>query len=165
VTIFALLRVTPSAAAAGSVWIAVAALGGAAALLGTVKIMVEYRLRKMDAELRGKQAQTAAELQKIRLEIHRAVVEKAAGEPASARSYRELIIADALHLAVEQNGAQLSGPAHTWLYGPPVPGCPPESRPAGDPAPTGRNRGGHRPRRHPPSSGPARPARSPRRAA
>ena len=36
--------------------------------------------------------------------MYRVPIEKSAGEPGSATDYRDLILADALHLAVEQNG-------------------------------------------------------------
>jgi len=46
------------------------------------------------------------------------VLEKSAGEPGSAAAYRELIIADALHQAMEQNRMRPADRTHRWPYGP-----------------------------------------------
>lgn len=127
VTGFAVLRMTSvHAVPGGGVWAALATLGAATALVGPLGLILEYRLRKLDLEERGKEAQSAADLQKARLEMHRVVLEKAAGEPGSAQSYRELIIADALHLSVEQNGVRLADRTHVHLYGPQATSGPPD---------------------------------------
>lgn len=129
VTGFAVLRMTSAHAVPGGAWAALATLGAATALVSSLGLILEYRLRKLDLEERGKEAQSAADLQKARLEMHRVVMEKAAGEPGSAQSYRELIIADALHLSVEQNRVRLADRTHAHLYGPQAkpgqPGGPP----------------------------------------
>jgi hypothetical protein len=106
---------------ASELWIVSAALVGAAALISSLSLILDYRLKKLTAQNQDKQATAAAELQKERLAIHRTVLEKAAGEPGSAASYRELIIADALHLSVEQNGSRLADRTHERLYGPASP--------------------------------------------
>jgi hypothetical protein len=51
-------------------------------------------------------------LEKSRQDMYRAVLEKSTGEPGSMAGYRELILSDALHLAVERNGARAVGQAH-----------------------------------------------------
>lgn len=129
VTGFAVLRMTSAHAVPGGVWAALATLGVATALAGPLGLILEYRLRKLDLEERGKEAQSAADLQNARLEMHRIVLEKAAGEPGSAQSYRELILADALHLSVEQNGARLADRTHMHLYGPQATPGPPDGPP------------------------------------
>lgn len=103
-------------------WLVSAALVMAAAAISCLGLTLEYRLKKLAAESQDRQATAGAELQKERLAIHRTVLEKAAGEPGSAASYRELIIADALHLSVEQNGSRLADRTHGRLYGPPPEG-------------------------------------------
>ena len=49
--------------------------------------------------------------------MYRVLVEKSAGEPGSAADYRDLILADALHLAVEQNSVRPADRTHGQLYG------------------------------------------------
>jgi hypothetical protein len=122
VTAFAVFRITSAHAVPGGAWAVLAALGVATAFVSSLRLVLDYRLRKLDSEARSKEMQSAADLQKTRLEIHRTVLEKAAGEPQSAPNYRELIIADALHLSVEQNGAQLADRTHKDLYSPQPPG-------------------------------------------
>lgn len=111
VSAFATIRMASAHAVPAGIWLALAALAAAAALTGSLGLILEYRLRKLEA-------QSATELKKARLDMHRTVLEKAAGEPGSAQSYRELILADALYLSVEQNGAQLTDKTHEHLYGP-----------------------------------------------
>jgi hypothetical protein len=99
-------------------WLVSAALVTAAALISSLSLMLDYWLKKLAVQAQEKRFAAAAELQKERLTLHRIVLEKAAGEPGNAASYRQLIIADALHLSVEQNGARLADRTHERLYGP-----------------------------------------------
>ena len=107
---FALARVVEAHGVSGGVWAAAAVLALVSLLTGTLGMVLGYRIRRFELE-------SAQKLQMARLDMHRTVLEKAAGEPASAESYRELIIADALHLSVEQNGAHLADKTHQRLYG------------------------------------------------
>lgn len=116
-TAFALSRLATGHPIPPGLWVVSAALVAASALITSFSLVLDYRLKKLLVQAEGTQAATAAELQKERLAIHRTVLEKAAGEPTSAANYRELIIADALHLSVEQNGSQLADRTHAHLYG------------------------------------------------
>jgi hypothetical protein len=88
-------------------WAVSASLVVATALISCLRTFLDYRLKKL-----------AAELQKERLAAHRTMLEKAACEPGSAESYRMLILADALYLSVEQNGSQPIDRTHAQLFGP-----------------------------------------------
>jgi hypothetical protein len=109
---FVLFRLASAHVVLGGAWAAAAAvaLPAAAVLAGCLALVLQYRLRKL--ELRAD-----ADQKKQRLDVHGTLLEKAAGEPANAQSYRDLIIAEALYLSVEQNGAQLTDKAHQHLYG------------------------------------------------
>lgn len=107
---FAAFRVSGAHPVPAGVWAAAAALAMAALVTGSLGLVLDYRLR-------SRELQAATELTRTRLETHRAIMEKAAGEPASAQSYHDLILADALYLSVEQNQARLSDRAHRHLYG------------------------------------------------
>jgi hypothetical protein len=118
VTAFGILRISSAHPVPTGLWVALAILIATTALISSLGLIFEYKLKKLGVEAQGREAQSAADLQKARLEMHRTVLEKAAGEPESAQSYRELIIADALHLSVEQNGARVADRTHAQLYGP-----------------------------------------------
>jgi len=122
VSAFAVFRMTPGRVVPGGIWAALVVLSAATAVVSCLWLVLEYMLKKLEVEVRNKEAQLNQELKRTRLEIHRAVMEKAAGGPGSAASYRELIIADALYLAVEQNGSQPADLTHGHLYGRGVPG-------------------------------------------
>jgi hypothetical protein len=117
VSVFAVFRMSSAHDVPDGMWVALVALAAATGLVSSLGLILEYRLRKLDIEARSKEAQSAAELRKAYQEIHRAVLEKAAGEPGSADSYREIILANALYLSVEQNGVQLADKTHQHLYG------------------------------------------------
>lgn len=104
-------RVLSAHGVPGALWVIAAGMGVAAVLTGSLGLILEYRIRKLEL-------QATTELKKARLDIHRTVVEKAAGEPGSAASYRELILADALYVSVEQNEVQLADKTHHHLYRP-----------------------------------------------
>lgn len=112
VSIFAVFRMTSAHGVPGGVWAALVALAAATAVVSSLGLVLEYNLKKLEVEAQSKKAERDQELKKARLEIHKTVLEKAAREPGSAASYRELIIADALYVAVEQNGAQPVDPTH-----------------------------------------------------
>ena len=117
VSALAVFRMSSAHDVPNGMWVALVALAAATGLVSSLGLILEYRLRKLDIEARSKEAQSAAELRKAYQEIHRTVLEKAAGEPGSADSYREIILANALYLSVEQNGVQLADKTHQYLYG------------------------------------------------
>lgn len=114
----ALSRITTAHAVPAGMWAVMAVLIAMTAAVATLGLILDYRQRKLELE-------SAAELEKARQEMYRVVLEKSACEPGSAQSYRELIIADALHLSVERNGAQPADRTHGHLYGRGVPGSGP----------------------------------------
>lgn len=118
VSVSAVLRARSGQAVPSASWAVLAALAAATVAVSCLGLILEYKLKKLEVEQRGKEAQAAAEQQKTRLEIYRTVLEKAAGEPQNAQNYRELITADALHLSVEQNGVRPADRTHEHLYGP-----------------------------------------------
>jgi hypothetical protein len=124
VAVCAALRVIPVRAAAAHarpepvMWLAAASLATAGLVLGCLGVILDYRVKKLEIAARSAQARAQAELQRMRLDMHRGVLDKATGEPGSAAQYRELIIADALYLSVEQNGMRLADRTHRHLYGP-----------------------------------------------
>jgi hypothetical protein len=116
ISVFAVLRMTQAHAVPPVAWIALVASAVTTVLLGGLGLVLEFKLRKLDAVARHAEAQSEAELKKIRFEAHRVLLEKAAGEPQNAQSYRDLILADALYLSVEQNGTQPADKTHGQLY-------------------------------------------------
>jgi hypothetical protein len=102
---FAAARAVPPA-----MWAVLAGLVGATAVVAALALLLDYQRQKLEI-------QSSAELAKTRQAIYRPLLEKSAADPASAASYRELIIADALHLAVEQNGELPAGQTHHHLLG------------------------------------------------
>ena len=111
VSIFAILRVTSARGVPSGMWVAVAGLGAAAALVISLGLTLEYRLRKLQVEVEKNAAESDTELHRTRLKIHQAVLEKASDKPESAREYQDLILASAMYLSVEQNGATLADSA------------------------------------------------------
>jgi hypothetical protein len=116
VSAYAVFRMTSAHGVPGGIWVALVALGVATAVVSSLGLILEYKLKKLEVEVQSKEAQLDQELKKTRLETHGIVLAKAASEPGSAASYRELIIANALYLAVEQNGAQPTDRTHGRLY-------------------------------------------------
>lgn len=113
----ALIRATSAHAAQTGMWIVLAALSAATVLVAGLGLVLDYRRDRLEIAARAEEARAQAEQKKARLEIYQTLVEKAAGEPASAASYRDLILAAALHLAVEQNGVRPADRTHGRLYG------------------------------------------------
>jgi hypothetical protein len=81
-------------------------------MVSSLALVLGYRLKKLEVEAQNKKTELDQELKKARLEIHKTILEKAAVKPGSAANYRELIIAEALYVAVEQNGAQPAEQTH-----------------------------------------------------
>jgi hypothetical protein len=115
VTAFGILHAASAYQLPGGVWLALIATNVVTALVSSIALVLKYKINKMTIEARMKEAQGAAELQGARQEMHRIVLEKAACEPASASAYRELIIADAVHLSVEQGPSALLDRTHVLL--------------------------------------------------
>jgi hypothetical protein len=99
-------------------WVATTALAAISALIGCLALVLDYRLRVLSLRIEDRQAQASTDLEKSRLEIYQAVLEKAAGEPARSAEYRDLITADAAHLSAERGGTPPAGGAAPLLPGP-----------------------------------------------
>jgi hypothetical protein len=98
VLVEALARITTSRAAPGGMWAAMAVLITVTTVMACLGLILDHLQRRLEIGL-----------EKSRQEMYRAVLEKSAGEPGSMASYRELILSDALHLAVERNGGWAVG--------------------------------------------------------
>jgi len=116
-SIFLLSRIGSARTISAATWAAPAILAATTVLVTCLGLILEYRLRRLEAGHRHQEAQSALDLQKTQHDIYRAVMQKATGEPASVQNYRDLLIAGALYLSVEQNGAQLTDKSHAHLYG------------------------------------------------
>jgi hypothetical protein len=112
---FAGFRGTLEHAAPGAALPVLAAISAATALTSILRLILEYMLRKLDAEARSSEARSAAELKRARLEIHRSMLMKAEAETRGAHSYQDLIMANALYVSVEQNGAEVPESVHKNL--------------------------------------------------
>ena len=115
---FAIFRTTSAHAVPNEMWVALVALAASTGLISSLGLILEYRLRKLDIEARSTEAQSAAELRKcLPGNTPDCPGEGRQGEPGSADNYREIILANALYLSVEQNGVQLADKTHEQLYG------------------------------------------------
>ena len=114
----ALFRVSAVRDVPTGMWIALTVLISVTGTVTVLALVLEYKRKKLEIQSRGQEAASAADLKKRRLDGYLTVLEKSAGEPGSAAAYRELIIADALLQAVEQNGTRPADRTHQHLYGP-----------------------------------------------
>jgi len=116
-TAFAVGRMATCHVVPVGLWAVPVSSVAAIVLVTSFSLVLDYKLKKLMVQSQDRQAAAATELQKERLAIHRTVLEKAAGEPASVASYRELIVADSLHLSVEHNGSRPADRTHPHQYG------------------------------------------------
>jgi hypothetical protein len=117
ITAAALTRVASAHTVPAGIWVALASLWAATVTVAGLGLVLDYRRARLEIAARSREAQSRAELQGTRLAMYQVLVEKSAGEPGSAMDYRELILADALHLAVEQNSVRPADRTHGQLYG------------------------------------------------
>jgi hypothetical protein len=80
-----------------------------AAIVIVLGMILNYLQRKCQIE-------SAAELAMAQQVTFRAMLEMSASKPDAAAGFRLLILADALHMAVERNGAQPVDQTHRHLY-------------------------------------------------
>jgi hypothetical protein len=117
ITVAALARMASAHTVPTGVWVGLAALTAATVSLAGLVLIFDYRLGRLEIAARADEVRSQAELEKIRLETYRVLVEKSAARPKNAASYRDLILADALHQAVE-NGLLPADQTHGQLYTP-----------------------------------------------
>jgi hypothetical protein len=101
---------SPDGVPAGT-WAALVGLSVATVLVGSLGLALEYVLGKLEIEMLGKEAQLAADLKKMRLDMHREVLVKAADKLGAEQNFSDLILAHSIYLSVEQNGAILGDEA------------------------------------------------------
>jgi hypothetical protein len=117
ITAAALARLASAHAVPTGIWVALVSLSAATVLVAGLGLVLDYLRASREIAARMVEARSRAALEESRLAMYQALVEKSAGEPASAACYRDLILADALHLAVEQKGVQPADRTHGQLYG------------------------------------------------
>jgi hypothetical protein len=115
-TAAALARIASAHPVPPGIWVVLASLWAATVMVAGLGLVLDYCRAKLEIAARDREARSRAELQGARLAMYRTVIEKSAGEPGSAADYRGLILADALHLAVEQNGVRPADRTHGQLY-------------------------------------------------
>lgn len=98
-------------------WVTLATLTAGSTLVTAVALILGYLRARLEIAASATESRTRAMLQMRRLEMYQDLVAKAAGESAGAARYRELIIADALHLAVEGGKVHPADRTHGYLYG------------------------------------------------
>jgi hypothetical protein len=108
VSAFAMLRMSQAHAVPGGMWASAVSTAAVAALVASLGIILEYRIRRLQVAARSKEAESAAALKRTRLEVLRSITDKATENPEQAQNYRELIRASAAFLSVEQNGTPLA---------------------------------------------------------
>lgn len=96
-------------------WVVLGTTTIASVAIACLSLILEYRYMAMEIRARETTAAHQARLLRARLNIYRKLAEKSADEPGCARAYQELIIADARHLAVE-NDVQPSGRGQVQLH-------------------------------------------------
>jgi hypothetical protein len=98
-------------------WATLIILVAGAAVVTGLSLVLDYRRACLEIGVGAAESAARAALETSRLEIYRNLVGRAAGEPASAASYRGLILADALHMAVEKDKVHPADRTHQHLYG------------------------------------------------
>jgi hypothetical protein len=114
ITMAAWARIASARTVPAGVWVGLA-LTAATLSLACLGLILDYRLAQLELATRADEARSQADQEKIRLETYKGLVEKAVGQPKSAASYRDLILADALHQAVG-NGLLPADQTHGQLY-------------------------------------------------
>jgi hypothetical protein len=117
ITAATLARIASAHTVPTGIWVVLASLWTATVMVAGLGLVLDYCRARLEIATRDREARSRAELQGARLTMYRVLVEKSAGEPGSAADYRDLILADALHLAVEQNSVRPADRTHGQLYG------------------------------------------------
>jgi hypothetical protein len=84
-------------------------LSAMTAVLAGLALVLDYQRAKLEAEARARAARLHARLKRDRLAVYRDLLERAADATGSAVAFRDLILADARHLAAEQSGIRAHG--------------------------------------------------------
>lgn len=113
----AVARAAVSRGLPGGTWVAVVVLAAGITIVAGLALVLDYHRDRLEIAARAAESKARAELQLCRMEMYRDLVGKASGEPASSAGYRALILADALHMAVEEGKASPADRTHGSLYG------------------------------------------------
>lgn len=113
----AVARAAVSRGLPGGTWVAVVVLAAGITIVAGLALVLDYHRDRLEIAARAAESKARAELQLCRMEMYRDLVGKASGEPASSAGYRALILADALHMAVEEEKVSPADRTHGSLYG------------------------------------------------
>ena len=96
-------RIASAQAVPTGIWAVLAWLSATTVAVAGLSLVLDYERAKLEIEARVGVVRSRADLERARLMVYRGLVEKSAEAAGTAASYRDLVLADALHLAVEQN--------------------------------------------------------------
>jgi hypothetical protein len=116
ITAAALTRIASAQAVPTGVWVVLAWLSTTTVAVAGLGLVLDYERAKLEITARAGVVRSRADLEAARLAVYRGLVEKSAEAAGTAASYRDLVLADALHLAVEQNGVRPADRTHGRLY-------------------------------------------------
>jgi hypothetical protein len=108
VMVAAVTRAASAQVAPAGMWAVMTSLVASAVAVAGLALVLDYRRSRLQIVARQEEARSRMDLARERTMAYLALVEKSVGDPGSAPRYRALILADALHLAVEQNGVRLA---------------------------------------------------------
>jgi putative protein kinase ArgK-like GTPase of G3E family len=106
-----LVHIATLHAVSTATWVMVAILAAMPVLVACLGLVVGYRLRRLEVE-------SAADLEKARQEMYRALLEESAATAISSADHRELIDADTMHLLAERSDIQPNGRSYRRIRRP-----------------------------------------------
>lgn len=102
VTTTGVARIAIVHAASTKIWVVLALLPVTAAVVAGLSLVLDYESAKFALQMQVGVECLRADLERARLDAYLDLIEKSAGAAGTASSYRDLLLTDALHLAVER---------------------------------------------------------------
>lgn len=111
-------RIASVHAIPAEIWAVLALLSVTTAVVAGLGLVLDYECAKLALDVQAGTARLRADLERDRMAAYRGLVEKSTDAAGDVSSFRDLLLADALHLAVEQNGVRPTDRTHGRLYHP-----------------------------------------------
>jgi hypothetical protein len=107
ITAAVLTRIASAQAVPTGIWAVLAWLSMTTVAVVGLSLVLDYKRAKLEIEACAGVVRSRVDLESARLAVYRGLVERSVEAAGTAASYRALVLADALHLAVEQNDVRL----------------------------------------------------------
>jgi hypothetical protein len=115
ITVAALVQIASAHVLSTDIWVLLSGSSAATIGIAGIGLLLDYKRAKLEIDASVDTVRRQMDAERIRLVMYQALIQRSAEAAGSPAHYQDLILADALHLEAERNGAQRTRRSRTGV--------------------------------------------------